>query len=228
MYKIDFNMQDIHVSNSTQRTISIIGGKGSGKTTFLKMFMKQEAPVLAYDPLSVIKSKNLDAYRVLLKVKDIDEQRIILMMKVVNSTLKKGKNVILSFDNMIQEEEKALANMTLPLLRLKDGFVLFDEIHEFVPLHSQSLEVERYVRHCRNKNVGIVMTSQRPASVHKNVLALTDYLILFRLTWSHDLKAVKDLLADVLDKDQVSAIISKLPKLGFMQGFVIDYRSNEK
>lgn len=228
MYRINFDLQDIHISNSTQRTISIIGGKGSGKTTFLKMFLKQESPVVAYDPLAVIKSKNLDAFRILLKVKDIDEKRIDLLMKVVNNTLKKGKNVILSFDNMVQEEEIAIANLTLPKLALKDGFVLFDEIHEFVPLHSQSIEVERYIRHCRNKNVGVVMTSQRPASVHKNVLALTDYLILFRLTWSHDLNAVRELLKDVLDRDEVSKIIAELPRLNFMEGFAIDYRSGEK
>jgi len=220
------NVQDqIIVENATQRTVSVIGGKGTGKTTLLMMLLKAQSPVLAYDPLSVIKSESIDATRVNLRVKDIDPERIAALMKVTNATLKKGGNMIFAFNDMIQEEEIAIANLTLPSLNHKNGYVFFDEIHEFVPLHSQSLEVERYIRHCRNKNIGIVMTSQRPASVHKNVLALTDYLVLFRVTWAHDLKAVRDLLQDVLEKDEVKRIVGSLPRMGFMEGYVIDYRA---
>ena len=220
------NVQDqIVVDNATQRTVSVIGGKGTGKTTLLMMLLKQTAPVLAYDPLSVIKADSIDGTRVNLRVKDIDPERISALMKVTNAFLKKGGNMIFAFDDMIQDEEIAIANLTLPSLNIKNGYVFFDEIHEFVPLHSQSLEVERYIRHCRNKNVGIVMTSQRPASVHKNVLALTDYLVLFRVTWAHDLKAVRDLLQDVLEKDEVKRIVGSLPRMGFMEGYVIDYRA---
>lgn len=222
------NLQDqIVVSNATQRTISVIGGKGTGKTTLLMMLLKDNSPTLVFDPLSVIKVDLPDTLKVNLKTKDIDLERVDALMKVTNTALKKGGNVVLSFNDMIQEEEIDLANLTLPMLQHRDGYIFFDEIHEFAPLHCQSLEVERYIRHCRNKNVGVVITSQRPASVHKNVLALTDYLILFRVTWAHDLKAVKDLLQDVLDKEEVHRIISKLPRLGFMEGFVIDYRSGE-
>ena len=222
------NVQDqIVVDNATQRTISIIGGKGVGKTTLLMMMLKDNASVLTFDPLSVVNGEPVGATRVNLKTRDINPERIAALMKVTNATLKKGGNMIFSFNNMIQEEEIDIANLTLPMLQHKNGFVFFDEIHEFVPLHSQSLEVERYIRHCRNKNVGIVMTTQRPASVHKNVLALTDYLVLFRVTWAHDLKAVRELLQDVLEKEKVREIIGSLPRLGFMEGYVIDYRSSE-
>jgi DNA helicase HerA-like ATPase len=227
--KTQINLQnEIIVDNATQRTISVLGGKGSGKTTLIKMLLNQYSPVCCFDPLSVIDSKTIDAKRIILRTKDIDANRISIMMRVINKTLKKGDNVIFSFDNMIQQEEIELANLILPKLSLRHGFVFFDEVHEYVPIHSQSLETERYVRHCRNNDVGILMTSQRPASVHKNVLALTDYLILFRMTWTHDIKAVKDLLSDIIDKDEVREIISTLPKLDFMTGFVIDYRSSEK
>lgn len=220
------NLQNqIVVSNATQRTISVIGGKGTGKTTLLMMLLKDNSPTIVYDPLSVINADAVNATRVNLKTKDIDPERIGALMKVTNATLKKGGNMVLSFNDMIQQEEIDIANLTLPMLQHRDGYIFFDEIHEFVPLHSQSLEVERYIRHCRNRNIGVVMTTQRPASVHKNVLALTDYLVLFRVTWAHDIQAVRDLLKDVLPNDEVRQIIGKLPRLGFMEGFVIDYRS---
>lgn len=228
MTESSIDLQDqIKVENATQRTITVIGGKGTGKTTLLMMLLKQTSPVLVFDPLNVIDAKACGAIKIKLKVRDIDPERIQALMKVTNQLLRKGQNVVLSFDSMVQEEEIALANMTLPLLTLKNGYVFFDEIHEFVPLHAQSLEVERYIRHCRNKDVGVFMTSQRPASVHKNVLALTDYLILFRVTWAHDLKAVRDLLQDVLDKEEVKKITGSLPRQDFMEGYVIDYRSKE-
>lgn len=227
MFKVDINLQDIQVSNATQRTISILGAKGAGKTTLIKMLMMQEKPMLVLDPLSVIKSKSIDALRIVLKTKDIDDDRIRTVMKVVNETLRKGNNVVLSFDNMVQEEEIILANMIFPLIAFKDGWVVLDEVHEFVPLYSGSTEVQRFIRHCRNKNIGVIQTSQRPASVHKNVLALTDYLVVLRMTWTHDLQAIKDLLKDILPRDEVNKIISELPKLGFLEGYAVDYRSGD-
>ena len=58
-----------------------------------------------------------------------------------------------------------------------------DEVHEFIPEGGvggkYAPEVERAVRHWRNEDVGFVLTSQRPALVKKNVLALTDYLVIY-------------------------------------------------
>lgn len=224
----NINLQDqIVIKNATQRTVSVVGGKGVGKSSLLMMLLKDVSPVLVFDPLSVIDSKSIDATRIILRTRDIDPERITTLVKVVNTILKKKGNVILSFDSMVQDEEIELANMIIPLLNMKSGYVFFDEVHEFCPLHSQSLEVERFVRHCRNKDIGIVMTTQRPASVHKNVLALTDYLVLFRVTWTHDLKAVKDLISDIIPKEEVSEIMTSLPTKGFMEGYAFNYRLEE-
>jgi len=220
-------IEDIKIHNATQRTVAVIGGKGTGKTTLLKMLLDTEKPVLCFDPLNVIKGKNINAYRINLKVKDIEEDRIKLMMKVVNDSLKKDQNIILSFNNMITSEEIALSDLVLPKLTFRNGYVFFDEIHEFVPQHSSSLETERYIRHCRNKDVGVIMTSQRPALVNKNVLALSDYVILFRLTWTHDIQAVKDLLKETCSKEELNTILKTLPTLKFMEGYVIDYRKTD-
>lgn len=224
--RTSIELQDIHIANASQRTITNLGGKGSGKTTLLKMMLADRDTTLVFDPLGVINDKVIDAYRIVL-YKGFDDKKIRDIARVVNELLKKKKNVVLSFNNMIQEEEVAITDLLLPMISFKDGYIFFDEIHEFVPNFGGSIEVERFIRHCRNLNIGVFMTSQRPASVKKNVLALTDYLIIFRMTWTHDLKAVKDLLSDVVEKDELKKMMSELPRLDFMNGYIVDYRLAE-
>jgi DNA helicase HerA-like ATPase len=97
-------------------------------------------------------------------------------------------------------------------------------VHEFVPHFSGSKEIHRFIRHCRNKNIGVVMSTQRPASVDTNVIGLTDYLVLFRITWKNDLEAVKELLKyRIEDKEEMSKTLSDLQHFGFMQGYTVDF-----
>lgn len=225
MARKQINLQQLQIENSTQRTISIIGGKGTGKTTMLKMLLAECNPVVVFDPLNVIDGDSIDAFKIKVRT-GYNEEFINKTAKVTNLFLKKGKNVVISCVNMIQEEEILLVDLLLPKLNFRDGYLFVDEVHEFVPLHSGSLELERFVRHCRNKNIGVVMTSQRPASVKKNVLALTDYLLTFRLTWTHDLEAIRLLIRDQCDKDETKRILADIQRCGFMEGYVIDYRGD--
>ena len=216
-------LQQIRIENATQRTVAIMGGKGTGKTTFLKMLLKQEHKVLVFDPLNVIQGESVNAYRISIP-QGYPPEFIDKVALLTNKLLKNNDNVVISCINMIQEDEIGLANELIPKIRYKDGYIFIDEVHEFAPLHSGSLEIERFIRHCRNKNIGVVMTTQRPASVKKNVLALTDYLITFRLTWTHDVEAFKKLIDNQVDKEELHKILSELQKFGFMEGFIVDYR----
>lgn len=210
------------VKNATQRTISIIGGKGAGKTTLIKMLLDQEHSVLCLDPLNVING-DIDAYRIPIRKTD-DEGKIKKIVKIVNSLLIKKKNVVLYFNEMLREEITEKMDFLFPELNYKDGYLFLDEVHEFVPHFSGSKEIHRFIRHCRNKNIGVVMTTQRPASVDTNVIGLTDYLVLFRITWKNDIEAVKELLKyRIEDREEMNKTLSDLQHFGFMQGYVVDF-----
>ena len=131
MVKKSINLQQIQIENSTQRTISVIGGKGTGKTTMLKMLLSVCSPVLVFDPLNVISGDSIDAYKIKVRT-GYNEDFINKTAKVVNIFLKKGKNVVISCVNMIQEEEILLVDLLLPKINFKDGYVFVDEVHEFL------------------------------------------------------------------------------------------------
>ena len=212
------------VSNATQRTITIIGGKGAGKTTLIKMLLDQEKSVLCLDPLNVING-DIDAYRIPIRKEDT-EDHIKKTVKIINNLLQGKKNVVLYFNEMLREEITEKMDILFPLLNYKDGFLFLDEVHEFTPHFSGSQEIHRFIRHCRNKNIGVVMSTQRPASVDTNVIGLTDFLVLFRITWKNDIEAVKELLKYRIDtKEEMDKTLSDLQHFGFMEGYTVDFQA---
>ena len=210
------------VLNATQRTVTIVGGKGAGKTTLIKMLLAQETSVLCLDPLNVING-DIEAFRIPINKGD-DEKKIIGTAKIINSILNKKGNVVLYFNEMLREEITEKMDWLFPLLTYRNGFVFFDEVHEFTPHFSGSQEIHRFIRHCRNKNIGVVMSTQRPASVDTNVIGLTDYLVLFRITWKNDIEAIKELLKYRIEtKEEMNQTLSDLQHFGFMEGFTVDF-----
>lgn len=215
--------ENVKVNNATQRTVTIIGGKGTGKTTLIKMLLAQETSVLCLDPLNVINGE-IDAYRIPIR-KDDDEKKITGIAQIVNKILREKKNVVLYFNEMLRDEITDKMDILFPLLTFRDGFVYLDEVHEFTPHYSGSQEIHRFIRHCRNRNIGIVMTTQRPASVDTNVIGLTDYLVLFRITWKNDIEAVRELLKyRVTDKAEMNKLLGNLQHFGFMEGYIVDFQ----
>lgn len=211
---------DIKIDNATQRTITVVGGKGTGKTTLIKMMIDSVQPALILDPLNVIKGKEIDAYRIGID-KSTDSKKLLNIAQLTNQLFRQKKNVVIYFNEMLKDEMNSKVDIIFPHLRLKDGFVFIDEIHEFTPQYNGSDEVHRAVRHWRNRNIGFVLTTQRPASVNTNVIAMTDYLILFRITWKNDLQAIKEIIKHQdVDVDQ---ILKDLQKFGFMEGYAIDF-----
>jgi len=122
------------VKNATQRTISIIGGKGAGKTTLIKMLLDQETSVLCLDPLNVING-DIDAYRIPIRKTD-DEGKIKKTAKIVNSLLNNKKNVVLYFNEMLREEITEKMDFLFPELNYKNGsFHTFRGVRKYIDLY---------------------------------------------------------------------------------------------
>ena len=141
----------------------------------------------------------------------------------------KNQNIIIAFNELLQKEQSEFMDGFFAHWKPNNCLIGLDEIHEFTPeagvSGAYSKEVERAVRHWRNRNVGFILTSQRPASVDKNVLALTDYLILYRLTWSHDIEAAKKIMSQKMNPDEIKGTLAALQTKDFLQGFTMDFNA---
>lgn len=181
-------------------------------------------PVYIFDPLNVIRIKGYD--RVVFGKgaveKGADAGKLFSKMK--------PRNMIFSFRDLLQAELSTFMNGFFSHWQPKNCLICLDEVHEFVPESGTggkaAPEVERAVRHWRNYDVGFVMDSQRPALVDKNVLALTDYLILYRTTWPHDVEAERKILQNQPGID-VNAVISAIQTKSFLEGYALDFRQHE-
>jgi DNA helicase HerA-like ATPase len=225
MQKQNLNLGPLEIRNLTQRKISILGGTGSGKTSTLKMIAAvSPVPVYIFDPLNVIRIKDFDrvVFSKSSSEKGAEAGKLFSRMK--------PRNMIFSFRDMLQEELSQFVNAFFSNWKPKSCLIGLDEIHEFIPEGGvggkYAPEIERAVRHWRNEDVGFVCTSQRPALVKKNVLALTDYLILYRTTWTHDLNAAKELLQNMPGID-LNAVLAGLQTKSFLEGYALDFRGHE-
>jgi hypothetical protein len=86
-----------------------------------------------------------------------------------------------------------------------------------------SSEFERAVRHWRNRNVGFIFSTQRPAFTSKKVLGLLDYVLLYRLTYPNDIKVVKELISGMLAPEETEKVIMSIQSKGFLEGYGIDF-----
>ncbi len=220
----------LKISNILQRKVSILGGTGSGKTTTLKLLalqaMKDGLHVFVFDPLNVINIEGFDKITV--------TKASVGKGKALGQLLNKlshKKSYIISFRGLLQSELAEFINDVFSTWNGRDDLICFDEVHEFVPESGTAAkyapEVERAIKHWRNQNCGFIMTSQRPAYVKKNVLALTDYLIVHRLVYPTDVKVMEEIGFNVLDDTEMQSFLSKTKTKSVGDYAAIDFRYTE-
>jgi len=181
-------------------------------------------PVFIFDPLNVVRIKGFDKVIVEKTTVESGEK----LGELFNKIKLNSKGVVIGFVDMLQEEQSEFADKFFSTWKPHDCIIMFDELHEFVPERGvgggYSFEVERVLRHGRNSNIGFVLTSQRASFVSKKVLALSDFVLLYRMTWEHDIEAAKRLIGNVMPRESVTGVLASLQTLDFLDGYAVDFQ----
>lgn len=179
------------------KTVGILGQKGTGKT-YLTRQIAESIPkdCIVFDTIGALHPKGVKIYEV--DLKDIDKQAILFSQ----ITLKTHHNIGVDLSRLTKDEIVKFTNMYLSITKMKDKYIFIDEMADYTPqIGESSKELERLVRHGRNVGNTFIFNTQRPAYLTKNVVALIDVAVFFRLVWKNDIVVVKDLLNNLGKRD---------------------------
>jgi hypothetical protein len=97
--------------------------------------------------------------------------------------------------------------------------LVVDEADVFAPQHpekNENLMLNRMETICRRgagKGIGVVLISQRSASIHKGCLSQTELMIAHQTTAPQDKDAIKGWVVDHSDKERREEFMNRIPKL---------------
>ena len=191
-----------------QHTISVLGGKGSGKTTFLVLEgirRAYEKKSLLIDCGGIITLKKLKSLGVANKVRLLAvTQKLVLQLedrknlKEFFKFLFRDRRVLFVLRlELTATQSGQFFNLICPdLSQLKNIVLLIDESQEVLPQlgRGYSPELEKLVRLGRNFNITIYLGSQRPQSLDKKVLGLVDMHYFGKMTYYRDINILSEIL----------------------------------
>ena len=156
------------------------------------MIEKLDKGAIVFDTIGAVKPSNVRMY--IVEPKEIEKQAVFFSEIVTHTK----RNVGVNLSKLTQAEIVDFTDAFLILVydRLKDRYIFIDEVAEYIPqtFGHKSEELERLIRHGRNRGNTFIFNTQRPSYITKNVLSLVDVLIVFRLVWVRDIQVIKDLL----------------------------------
>jgi intein/homing endonuclease len=119
-----------------------------------------------------------------------------------------------------EEEVKSVAkglDYSFSLERKENPIVwlFIDEAHEFLPLHEKTLATDSLVqilREGRQPGISLVLATQQPGQIHRDVMTQSDIVISHRVTSAPDLEALNYIMQSYL-LDSIKRYMDDLPSL---------------
>ena len=225
--KAKLKVQNIEVSNVTQKTIAVLGQKGAGKSTLIRMIGETfdgKVPCIILDPIGGQAVKSNVFYQMKVSNPDISSST----QKWLRETWVNKECILIDTSRLTTPEYVEWADYFFSSPWLKDGVVIVDETHFLVPQMRGkfSLQFQKFAKVCRNENVGLILSSQRPQSVSKEILALTDVYVIGRVVYTSDREIVMSLIAPFISKEEYVIYEKQIQEFKFLEFLVVDYQSN--
>ncbi|HPD82007.1 MAG TPA: zonular occludens toxin domain-containing protein, partial [Candidatus Pacearchaeota archaeon] len=94
-------------------------------------------------------------------------------------------------------------------------WIFIDEAHEFLPLKGKTLATDALIqllREGRQPGISIVLATQQPGQIHKDVMTQSDLVISHRVTSAPDLEALNRIMQSYL-LESIKKYMDDLPSL---------------
>ena len=181
---------------SEKTTICILGQKGVGKTYAMAILGDQlQCRTLYLDLIGAFTETQLVRNAIYLRINSTDREKTI---QALETGFKKSKRIVLDMRNLVPREKVYMVDIVSQwVMHYGNVAVFLDEVAFVCPQSSRmySDEFHRLVMAGRNFNcVPVCFSTQRSQTAHKDILALADRYLIFRLIHNLDRNKVKDLI----------------------------------
>ncbi len=145
---------------------------------------------------------------------------------LIQKSIKSNVPLILDVSDVL-EQRKIVADFASKLYEIESDvrepyLLIVEEADKFVPQSKDSLkEIEEISKRGRKRGLGLLVATQRPSLVNKNILSQCGNQVIGKLTTENDLKAVDLFFADRKE-------LELLPKLNPGEFFVMGNIAKEK
>ncbi len=94
-------------------------------------------------------------------------------------------------------------------------WIFIDEAHEFLPLHEKTIATDALIqllREGRQPGISLVLATQQPGQIHRDVMTQSDIVISHRVTSAPDLEALNQIMQSYL-LESIKQYMDELPSL---------------
>ena len=164
--------------------VSLLSGKrGTGKTYFCKYFIKEhllgKVKVFIYDPLY--------------QYGDMGD--VVHSLDKIKSNFRKDLKKAIVFQPTPERDDDEHFDIVMKWVYLNGNmFLVGEEINEYMTPYKITPHFKTLMRRGRNKGIGLLAVSHRPAHISLNFLNFIDHWFIFRQDLPSDLKRLEEYL----------------------------------
>jgi len=180
-------------------TWGIFSKKGVSPTKITNLINAGATTVLDLSIYNSVGSFNVRALVISLVTRKLFNQRMASRKKEEIESVAKG----LDFSSYSEKKETPLV------------WVFIDEAHEFLPLEGKTIASDaltQLLREGRQPGISVVLATQQPGQIHKDVITQSDIVISHRVTSASDLEALNKIMQSYL-LESIKQYMDDLPSL---------------
>lgn len=180
-------------------TWGIFAKKGEEATQVKDLIIEGTTSILDLSVYSAVGAFNIRALVISLISKKIFNQRMASRKKEEVDAVSRG----LDFLSGMEKKEYPLV------------WIFIDEAHEFLPLNQKTIATDALIqllREGRQPGISLVLATQQPGQIHRDVMTQSDIVISHRVTSKPDLEALNYIMQSYL-LESIKKYMDDLPSL---------------